>query len=63
MQERQARQLRQEWGGKPCAHPAFDLLMLGSLHDGYCCLRCGQEFTLAQRDLLLTGRKAEELTQ
>ncbi len=63
MQERQARQMRQTWGDKPCAHPAFDVLMLGSLHDGYVCLRCGQEFTQEQRDLLLASRKTEDLTQ
>lgn len=59
MQERQARQIRQEWGVKPCAHPAFDRLMLGNINDGYVCIRCGQEFTPAQRDQLLARRKAE----
>jgi hypothetical protein len=59
MQERQARQLRQEWGDKACGHSAFDHLTLGSIHDGYVCIRCGHEFTQEQRDLLLTNRKAE----
>jgi hypothetical protein len=59
MQERQARQLRQEWGNQGCGHPAFDKLLLGSIHDGYVCIRCGQEFTQEQRDLLLSSRKAE----
>ena len=59
MQERQARQQRQEWGDKVCIHPAFDHLTLGSIHDGYVCIRCGQEFTQEQRDQLLTHRKAE----
>lgn len=58
MQEREARELRQTWGDKPCLHPAWDRLRLGSLHDGYVCLRCGQEFTNAQRDLLIASRKA-----
>ena len=59
MQERHARQLRQEWADKVCGHPAFDPLTLGSIHDGYVCIRCGQEFTQEQRDRLLTSRKAE----
>ena len=59
MQERHARQLRQEWGDKMCGHPAFDHLTLGSIHDGYVCIRCGQKFTQEQRDLLLNSRKAE----
>jgi hypothetical protein len=59
MQERQARQLRQTWGDSGCVHPAFDKLLLGSIHDGYVCIRCGQEFNQQQRDLLLTSRKAE----
>jgi len=59
MQERQARQLRQGWGDKECAHLAFDHLTLGNIHDGYLCIRCGQEFTQAQRDQLLARRKAE----
>ena len=59
MQERQARQLRQTWGDRVCAHPAFDKLLLGSIHDGYVCIRCGQEFNHQQRDLLLTSHKAK----
>jgi hypothetical protein len=59
MQESHARQLRQEWGEKACTHPAFDHLTRGGSHDGYVCMRCGQEFTPAQRDLLLTNRKTE----
>ena len=59
MQERHARQLRQEWTDKPCAHPAFDRLELGRIQDGYVCLRCGQEFTQPQRDNLLARRRAE----
>lgn len=63
MQERQARQLRQEWGDKPCSHPAFDLLMLGSIHDGYVCLRCGQEFTREQHEQFLADRKSAGAAQ
>lgn len=59
MQEREARQMRQTWGDKPCAHPAFDQLMLGNLRDGYVCLRCGQEFTPAQRDQMLALRQSD----
>ena len=59
MQECQARQLRQEWGDKVCSHPAWDHLVLGRIHDGYVCIRCGQEFTQQQHDLLLQNRKTE----
>ena len=59
MQEREARQLRQTWGDKPCGHPAWDHLVLGRIHDGYVCIRCGQEFTQQQREQLLASRKAQ----
>ena len=59
IQEGDARQLRQEWGDRPCTHPAFDHLTRGGSHDGYVCMRCGQEFTPEQRDLLRDRRRAE----
>jgi hypothetical protein len=42
--------LTEEWGNKPCEHPAFEkIYYAGAFLTVYCCTQCGKEFTIAQK--------------
>ena len=42
--------VRDEWGSKPCNHPAFEkIFYTGAFLTVYCCSVCGKEFTIAQK--------------
>lgn len=56
MQSKNAKKLREKWGGKPCDHPTIvKLYDLGS-HDGYVCTQCGEEH-FEKADFKITRNK------
>jgi transposase-like protein len=57
VQKKRAIALQQEWGSKPCPHPAlakeYDL---GQRTGNYVCTQCGKTFTFKERAELLASR-------
>lgn len=57
MQKKRATALKQEWGDKPCAHPAlakeYDA---GERTGNYVCTQCGTTLTFKERAELLAAR-------
>jgi hypothetical protein len=50
MQKKRATALQQEWGDKPCAHPAFAKEYdLGKRTGDYVCTQCGKTFTFREK--------------
>jgi hypothetical protein len=50
LQKKRATALQQEWGGKPCTHPAFAKEYdLGKRTGNYVCTQCGTTFTFRER--------------
>ncbi len=59
MQMKRARKLSEEWGGKPCDHPAFAKLYDMGVQTGqYVCTQCGAPFTWREKATLLADREA-----
>jgi hypothetical protein len=57
VQKKRATALRQEWGDKPCPHPAFAKEYdLGERTGNYVCTQCGKTFTFKERAELLASR-------
>ena len=45
-----SQKLIEEWGKKPCEHPAFErIYYAGAFLTVYCCSMCGKEFTISQK--------------
>jgi hypothetical protein len=62
MQKKRAVALQQEWGGKPCDHPAFAKEYdLGARTGNYICTQCGKIFTFREKAEIAGVRPAEEL--
>ncbi|HUQ82876.1 MAG TPA: hypothetical protein VM076_17120 [Gemmatimonadaceae bacterium] len=50
MQRKKATALKQEWGDKPCTHPAFAKEYdLGERTGNYVCTTCGSTFTFREK--------------
>lgn len=60
MQKKRALTLQQEWGGKPCEHPAlakeYDE---GARTGNYVCTQCGAVITFRERAEILARRPAK----
>ncbi len=57
MQRKRANELKQEWGGKACAHPVFSREYdKGERTGDYVCTQCGATFTFRERAELLAAR-------
>lgn len=57
MQMKRAEQLKKEWGGKPCTHPAFAKAYdLGRQTGDYLCKQCGTSFTLRAKKEIEAAR-------
>jgi hypothetical protein len=55
--------LKEEWGNKPCDHPGFEkVYFTGAFLINYSCIRCGKDFTIAQKLEIEEARKKEKLT-
>lgn len=62
MQKKRAVALQQEWGGKPCDHPAFAKEYdLGARTGNYVCTQCGKIFTFREKAEIVGVRPAEKL--
>jgi len=62
MQKKRAVALQQEWGGKPCDHPAFAKEYdLGARTGNYICTQCGKIFTFREKPQSGGVRRPEEL--
>lgn len=58
MQKKKATILKQQWGAKPCAHPAFAKEYdLGERTGNYVCTTCGTTFTFRQKAELTAARR------
>lgn len=50
--------IREEWGDKPCDHPRLEKMYYsGAFLISYVCVRCGREFTIAQKMDIYEERK------
>jgi peptide methionine sulfoxide reductase MsrB len=50
LQKKRASALKQEWGDKPCTHPAFAKEYdLGERTGNYVCTQCGATFTFREK--------------
>jgi hypothetical protein len=59
MQKKRAVALQQEWGGKPCDHPAFAKEYdLGARTGNYICTQCGKTFTFREKAEIVAARPA-----
>lgn len=53
-----AQKIKEEWGDKPCDHPRLEKVYYsGAFLINYACIRCGHEFTIAQKMELQDQRK------
>ena len=53
-----AQKLKDLWGKKPCDHPRLEKeFYVGAFLINYVCIKCGQEFTIAQKLELDEKRK------
>ena len=63
MQKKRAVALQQEWGGKPCDHPAFAKEYdLGERTGNHVCTQCGKIFTLREKAEIVAARTADQRT-
>ncbi len=45
-----AQKLKEQWGNKSCDHPGFEkVYFTGAFLLNYACIRCGADFTIAQK--------------
>lgn len=59
MQRKRAIALHQEWGDKPCPHPAFSKEYdAGERTGNFVCTQCGATFTFREKAELLAARRA-----
>lgn len=57
MQKKRAVVLQQEWGGKPCDHPAFAKEYdLGARTGNYVCTQCGKTVTFREKAEIIGAR-------
>jgi len=57
MQNADARELRRQWGDKPCDHPGFDREhYLGANTGDHVCTQCGRLFTFDERKAIEASR-------
>ncbi len=53
MQMEKAKQLREEWGGKPCDHPDLEKeYYLGAQTEDFVCTQCGEAFHRSELDII-----------
>jgi DNA-directed RNA polymerase subunit RPC12/RpoP len=58
MQAKKAAELREEWGGKPCEHPALAKEYAEGKRTGdYVCTQCGARVTFRERAEILASRR------
>ncbi len=58
MEYLKAQKLKEEWGKKPCNHPAFEkVYYTGAFLINYACTSCGADFTIAQKMEIEENRK------
>jgi len=59
MKEKQAQALRDAWGDRPCAHPAFarEYDQAGERTGNYFCTQCGATVSFRERSELLARRR------
>ena len=61
MQAAKARELRKEWGDKPCDHPDVDKeYYLGAQTGDYVCTQCGKEFSRGDYEGVTENRKPSQ---
>ncbi len=61
MQKKRAIALQQEWGGKPCVHPAFAKAYADGIRTGdFFCTQCGAAITFRERAELRAARGPDE---
>jgi hypothetical protein len=59
MKMKRAQQLRDEWGDKPCDHPAFAKEYdLGERTGRFVCTQCGRTFTAPEKAEITAGRES-----
>jgi hypothetical protein len=57
MQRKKAIELQQQWGDKPCAHPAFSREYdLGERTGNYCCTQCGASISFREKSEIMAKR-------
>lgn len=57
MQKKRALALQEEWGGKPCTHPAFAKAYADGVRTGdFYCTQCGAAVTFRERAELMAAR-------
>lgn len=50
--------IREEWRDKPCDHPRLEKIYYsGAFLISYACVKCGHEFTIAQKMQLFEERE------
>lgn len=58
MQHEKAKQLRENWGNKPCEHPSFEKeYYFGTDTMDFVCSTCGAEFTRSEKENIENERK------
>jgi hypothetical protein len=58
MQRKRAIALQQEWGGKPCDHPAFAREYdMGERTGSYVCTQCGAVVTFREKAEIMAARE------
>ena len=62
MKEKQAQALRDAWGDKPCAHPAFarEYDLAGQRTGNYFCTECGAAISFRERARLMAERRGDD---
>ena len=61
MQRKRAIVLQQEWGDKPCDHPAFAKEYdMGERTGSFICTQCGKQITFKERAELLAARGTKD---
>jgi hypothetical protein len=59
MQRKKAAALAQEWGDKPCDHPAFAKEYdMGERTGYFVCTQCGKTFSFREKAELVAARKS-----
>lgn len=60
VQRKKAIELQQQWGGKPCDHPALSREYdMGARTGNYCCTQCGASLTFREKAELAQRRDAK----
>ena len=58
VQRKKAVEMRQQWGDRPCDHPAFSREYdSGERTGNYCCTQCGASLTFREKAELMASRK------